>query len=430
MKPVFESARTAAQTVSAVSAGLIGSEILKIAGDVRALIARGQEVLNLTVGDFDPREFPVAAELKRRIFGAFDAGETNYPPSNGMPQLREAIAAVFARDLGLEYPADCVLVAGGARPIIYGTYRTLVDPGDVVVYPAPSWNNNHYCHLVGARGVRVATTPETRFLPTAKDLAPHLRGARLLSLCSPQNPTGTCFSPEALGEIAELVVAENRRRTAQERPLFVMFDQVYWTLTFDGVRHTTPVGLVPAIAPYVVFVDGLSKAFAATGLRVGYGVGPPEIMKRMSDALGHVGAWAPRPEQVASAGFLNDVAAVKAFKAEFVAGARARLRALHDGLVGLRKDGVPVDAIEPMGAIYLTVRFDVVGRRTPEGAVLATNEDVRRYLLDRAQVAVVPFQSFDYRVDDGWFRCSIGAVGADGIARAMPRLRAALSALV
>ncbi|HYC76641.1 MAG TPA: aminotransferase class I/II-fold pyridoxal phosphate-dependent enzyme, partial [Planctomycetota bacterium] len=333
------------------------------------------------------------------------------------------------RELGLRYPMDSVLIAGGARPIIYGVYRTLVDPGDTVVYPAPSWNNNHYCTLLGARAVRVTTSAATNFLPTAEQLAPHLPGARLLALCSPQNPTGTCFGAQQLADVVDLVLAENRRRGPTERPLFVMFDQVYWTLTFDGVKHVDPVSLRPAAAPYVVYVDGLSKAFSATGLRVGYGVGPPEIMRRMSDVLGHVGAWAPRPEQAASARFLEDAEAVRAFKRTFVGGARARLKALHDGLTALKKAGAPVDAIEPMGAIYLTVRFDVVGRTAPDGTRLATGDDVRRYVLERAQVGVVPFNSFDYRLDDGWFRCSVGAVGVDEIERAMPRLAAALEAL-
>ncbi len=429
MTPEFTTGRGPDTLFSHVAVGLIGSEILRIAGEIRALQQKGAAVLNLTVGDFSPQQFPIPAALKTEIFKAFDRGETNYPPSNGLPELRAAIAAVFARDLGLQYPVESVLVAGGARPIIYGTYRTLVDAGDVVVYPVPSWNNNHYCHLLGAKAVRIQTTPSTHFLPTAKAIEPHLKGARLLSLCSPQNPTGTCFTADALGEIASMVVAENRRRGAHERPLYVMYDQVYWTLTFDGVKHHDPVSLVPAIAPYVVFVDGLSKAFSATGLRVGYGVGPPEIMKRMSDALGHVGAWAPRPEQAATAAFLGDPAAVKAFKSGFIAGARTRLHALYDGLMALKAEGVRVDAIAPMGAIYLTVRFDVVGRTTPAGVRLATNEDVRKYVLDAAGLGVVPFQSFDYREDDGWFRCSIGAVGVEDIRAALPRLGTALSAL-
>jgi aspartate aminotransferase len=415
--------------LSTTAQGLVGSEILKIAAEIRALQAEGRDVLNLTVGDFAPKEFPIPKTLRDRIVEAIDAGETNYPPSNGMPQLREAIRGVYERDLGLSYPLDGILVAGGARPIIYGTYRTLVDAGDKVVYPAPSWNNNHYCRLLGAEAVRVETTRETKFLPTARDLEPRLKGARLLALCSPQNPTGTCFSKDELGSIAELVVAENKRRGTKERPLFVMFDQVYWTLTFDGVAHVDPVSLVPEVAPYVVFVDGLSKAFSATGLRVGYGVGPPTIMKRMSDVLGHVGAWAPRPEQVASASFLSDVEAVKAFKKEFVEGARVRLKALFDGVRDMRQKGLPVDAIEPTGAIYLTTRFDVVGKKTSDGTTLATNEDVRRYVLNRAGVGVVPFQSFDYRIDDGWFRVSVGAVGLAGIAKALPRLRDALADL-
>jgi aspartate aminotransferase len=126
---------------------------------------------------------------------------------------------------------------------------------------------------------------------------------------------------------------------------------------------------------------------------------------------------------------LSDVEAVKAFKKEFVEGARVRLKALFDGVRDMRQKGLPVDAIEPTGAIYLTTRFDVVGKKTSDGTTLATNEDVRRYVLNRAGVGVVPFQSFDYRIDDGWFRVSVGAVGLAGIAKALPRLRDALADL-
>jgi aspartate aminotransferase len=204
---------------------------------------------------------------------------------------------------------------------------------------------------------------------------------------------------------------------------------VYWTLTFGKVRHVNPVSLVPEMAPYTVLVDGISKAFAATGLRVGFAFGPPPIIARMSDLLGHVGAWAPRPEQVATAAFLADGAALAAFRSAFHEGIKGRLGSLHRGFRLLEKRGLPVRVIEPMGAIYLTVQFAAAGKKTPDGRTLGTNEDVRRYLLERAAVAVVPFQSFAYPGETGWFRCSVGAVGSDQIDGAMGRLEAALAAL-
>jgi aspartate aminotransferase len=414
---------------SRMAEGLVGSEILRIAAEIRALKAQGADVLDLTVGDFAADQFRIPNELGSRIADAVAKGETNYPPSNGVAALREAALAWVRRELGLEYPPNGVVVAGGARPLIYATYRALVDPDDVVVYPVPSWNNNHYVHMVGARGVTVRTSPESRFLPTADLLRPHLAGARLLSLCSPLNPTGTAFTAESLAEISRLVVEENRRRGPGQRPLFVMYDQVYWTLTFMKVRHVNPVSLVPEMAPYTILVDGISKAFAATGLRVGFAFGPPAIIARMSDILGHVGAWAPRPEQVATASFLNDTAALEAFRHAFHEGIKLRLASLHRGFRLLEKRGLPVRVMEPMGAIYLTVQFPAAGRKTPDGKVLQTNEDVRKYLLERAGFAVVPFQSFAYSGDDGWFRCSVGAVSSELIDRAMGRLESALSAL-
>jgi len=154
--------------------GLIGSEILKIAGDIRELKAAGHTICNLTVGDFDTRQFPIPRVLAEGIARAYDSGETNYPPSDGVLDLRRSIVEFVEREWGARYPIESVLVASGARPILYAAYRCVLNPGDRVIYPVPSWNNNHYCHLVGARGVPVATRPENGFLPTADELAPHL----------------------------------------------------------------------------------------------------------------------------------------------------------------------------------------------------------------------------------------------------------------
>src|SRR5690606_13006626 len=151
------------------------------------------------------------------------------------------------------YPIEGILVAGGARPVIWTAYQAILDPGDVVVYPVPSWNNNHYVHLTGARGVAVGTRSENGFLPTAEELAPHLPGATLLALNSPLNPAGSGFGREQLAAIARLVVDENRRRGAGAKPLFVLYDQIYWLLADRSAPHATPVELEPAVAPYTIF---------------------------------------------------------------------------------------------------------------------------------------------------------------------------------
>src|SRR5690242_20135683 len=189
---------------SRVASSLVGSEILKIAADVRALVAAGQQICNLTVGDFASSEFRIPFALGQAIVDAVHRGETNYPPSDGIHALREAIRALYMRELGFTPAIESVIVTGGSRPGIYATYRALVDPGDRVVYPAPSWNNDHYVQLVGAEGVVVPSDPAARFLPTRASLERAVRGARLLALCSPQNPTGTAFTADELRAICAL----------------------------------------------------------------------------------------------------------------------------------------------------------------------------------------------------------------------------------
>jgi aspartate aminotransferase len=416
--------------VSAMAGALAGSEILKIAAEIRALVAAGQSVCDLTVGDFSPAQFPIPQRLTDAIRAALGRGETNYPPATGMPELRQAVRRFYASRLGLDYPLESILIAGGSRPVIYTIYRSLVDPGDRVVYTTPSWNNNHYVTMVGAEGVPVPCGPETRFMPTREALRDALPGARLLCLNSPLNPAGTVIERDALLGLCEAILAENEAREGRgERPLYLMYDQVYWMLCFRGAQHVTPPGLVPEMARYTVLVDGISKAFAATGLRVGWAVGPTDVIGRMSAILGHVGAWAPRPEQIATASLLDDDAGIRAFHQTFVAGLEGRLDRLHAGLQSLKAEGLPVDSVPPMGAIYLTARVHPFGRRTGKGIELRTNEDIRRFLLEAAGLGVVPFQAFGARGEDGWFRMSVGAVAPADIDAALPRLAAALRSL-
>jgi aspartate aminotransferase len=408
---------------------LEGSAILRVAGEIRQRIAGGEKVCNLTVGDFDPRQFPIPAYLESAIVDALHHRETNYPPSHGMPALREAIVDYTERSLGLKYPVECTLVTSGSRPGVYGTYATLVDPGDVVVYGAPSWNNNYYCHMVGAKGVPVACTVEDAFLPTAEAIAPHLRGARMLALNSPLNPCGTCFTAESLGAICDLVLAENARRGPDERPLYMLYDHVYWQLTFGDIAHVDPVTLRPEMARYTVYVDGISKAFAATGVRVGWVMAPTDVIDKMNNFLQHVGTWAPRAEQVATAKLLMAADAIASYRQELIAGAQARLSALYDGIKAQRAAGHAVDAVAPQGAIYLSGQFALMGKTPPDGPALTTNESVRQWLLRTTGLAVVPFNAFGATGETGWCRLSIGAVSLADIEGAMPRLKAGLEAL-
>lgn len=410
--------------LSPLARGLIGSEILKIASEIRALKAAGESVCNLTVGDFSPAEFRIPRGLEEEVIAALAAGETNYPPSDGMLDLRKAVAQLYEDQLALTYPVESVLISGGSRPSIYATYAALVDRGDKVVYPIPSWNNNHYTYLFGGVPVEIEVEPETNFLPTAELIRPHIREARLLCICSPLNPAGTVMAKSHVEAIARLVVEENdRRRSSGERGLFLMWDQVYWMLTFGTNQHHAPMQLVPEVAPYTILVDGISKAFAATGVRIGWVVAPPRVTAHMRDILGHIGAWAPRAEQVALAKFLKQKKAIAEFHEGMIRGLQLRLDLLHDGLEAMRRDGLPVRAFEPQGAIYLSAQFDLIGRG------FSTNEEIRRFLLEKARFAVVPFQAFGLKRETGWFRLSVGAVSPEAIRDGLDRVRKAIEQL-
>ncbi len=402
---------TAALATSPALSGLKGSSILAIAGEVRSLRKEGKQVYDLTIGDFDPKIFPIPDALRRGIQRALDRGETSYPPAVGMQALREGVVALYRRELDLEVPVDAVLVGSGARPPLYAAFQAIVAAGDTVVYPVPSWNINHYVALSKARGIEIVTSPDTGFMPTADQLAPHLADARMVVVNSPQNPSGTVISEVALGEICDLILAENeRRRRIGSRPLFLLYDAVYWQLTFGGAVHHTPYSVRPAIAPYTIMIDAISKSWSATGLRVGWCVAPPWVRAKMQALIGHIGAWAGRAEQVATAEILQDPSLLGDHMNHFKRQVQERLALLQGGIEDMARDGLPVRCLEGKGAIYLSVRLDVVGRTTLDGTVLADDEAVRAWMLKEGGVAVVPFSAFGYPDGSGWMRLSVGSV--------------------
>lgn len=415
--------------VSYMAAHLVGSEIIRLANDINERIKAGETIANLTIGDFDPAVFPVPQKLLDEIILAYRNGHTNYPVANGMPALRKSVAAYLNNTQKLNYSPDEILIAGGARPLIYAVYITLLDPGDEVIYPVPSWNNNHYCHLSGVTGIAVQAKPEDNFMPVADALRPHIRTARMIALCSPQNPTGTVFTKSQLKEICDMVLEENKRRGDNERPLFILYDQIYSALSYDNYTHEDPVSLVPELRPYTVFVDGLSKTFAATGVRVGWAFGPALIMERMKNILSHIGAWAPKAEQVATSAFLDDQQSVNTFMQDFRTELQDRLKAFYKGFRELAAEGIPVRCIEPMAAIYLTVQFALEGKKTPDGKLLQTTEDITSYILNAAQMAIVPFYAFGAPRTSNWYRVSVGTCKTEDIPVIMDRLGNALRQL-
>lgn len=415
--------------VSKLAQNLIGSEIIKIGNQVNELKAQGAEIANLTIGDLDSNIYPIPAELKQNIQKAYADNLTNYPPANGLLSLRKAVAKDIKSRWNLDYSPEDILVSGGSRPLIYATFKTIVDEGDKVVYAVPSWNNNHYAYLTSANAVELEVSPKDNFLPTADVITPHLEGAVLLALCSPLNPTGTMFTKEQLSEICEAVIAENKKRGEGEKPLYLMYDQIYAMLTFGDSEHFNPVSLYPELRDYTIYIDGTSKCFAATGVRVGWSFGPTKVIDRMKALLTHVGAWAPKPEQQAVAEFLDNTPAVNEFVNDFKGKIAHSLEVLHAGIQEMKSKNFAVDSIKPMGALYLTIKLDYVGKTTEDGKVLKDSTDLVFYLIEKAGVALVPFSAFGNSREMPWFRASVGACSVEDLQKMFPKLEAALAKL-
>ena len=410
-----------------------GSAILQIAADVRALKAQGEPIIDLTVGDFSSKQFRIPKELEDGIVDALRAGESTYPPSNrdrGTTQCGARLLRAPPRSATIRSSRFSSRRARGrrsTRPIARSSIRAIAS-----------------CSAC-RRGTTITTAISLARRPSSSSATRRpvffrpptccvrvIRDARLLALNSPLNPTGTVFDADQLAAICDLVLEENARRGPNERPLYVMYDQVYWMITAGGVDARRSGLAAPG--------DGAVRRSSSTRSRrrsrrpdsawVGRSA-PPTSSSRWPTSSTHVGAWAPRAEQVATARLLADHASVDRYVDNMRREAGARLDAVHDGLTAMQRDGFPVECIRPQGAIYVSGRFALHGMRTPNGDLLETDDDVRRYILRAANLAAVPFGAFGVQRDrGGWFRLSIGVVSVAQIEAVFPPLRHALEMLV
>lgn len=408
---------------------LIGSEIVKLGADIKEKIKAGEKIYNFTIGDFDSSVFPIPQKLEEAIITAYKKGFTTYPPADGILPLREAVGAFISKREGLVFDPTEVLIAAGGRPLIYAAYRAIVDKGDKVIYAVPSWNNNHYVHFTEGEHVVIEARRENNFMPSAADIQPHVKDAALIALCSPLNPTGTVFRKEELEKICDMILAENRRRTPGEKKLYLLYDQMYWTLTFGNTVHYNPVSLRPDMKSYTVFIDGISKAFASTGVRVGWALGPARVLSKMKAINSHVGAWSPMAEQHATAAFLLQDQEIDSYLAHFKEELGARLHLIYEGFQKLRARGYAVDACAPEAAIYLTIRLSLKGKNIQGGGILSTQEEVTSYILNEAKLAVVPFYAFGASKEADWYRLSVGTCKKEDIPAMLGKLEEALQKL-
>ncbi len=415
--------------LSRLAETLIASEIVRLGAAIKEKIRNGAQIYNYTIGDFDSTQFPIPSILQDEIVKAYKQGYTTYPSAEGELVLRKAVSEFIENKLGLHYDPSEILIAAGGRPLIYALYRTIVDVGDKVIYPVPSWNNNHYVHFTGGEHVVVTATDENNFMPTADQLRPFVKNATLISVCSPLNPTGTVFTKTELEKICDLILEENERRQDGEKKLYLMYDQMYWTLTFGDTVHYNPVSVRPKMKDYCIFIDGISKAFAATGVRVGWAMGPKTVIEKMRSLNSHVGSWAPMAEQHATAAFLNKKQEVDDYLTHNKKEIEYRLNAIYNAVHQLKDAGLPIDAIPPQAAIYLTLHINLIGKTTTEGKKIQSQEDVTEYLLNEAKLALVPFNSFGADNESCWYRLSVGCCKKEDIPVIVDLLKKALEKL-
>lgn len=416
--------------LSKLAASQQGSEIVKLGNAISERIRSGETIYNYTIGDFDPSIFPIPQALEDEIIDAYKNHFTNYPAADGILELRQSVSRFLKDWEGLDYAPNEIQIAAGGRPLIYTVFQVIVDKGNKVIYAAPSWNNNHYANMNDAEHCVINATLENNFMPTAADIAMHIKGATLICLCTPQNPTGTTLPKNVLEDICDLIIAENATRGDNDKKCYLLFDQMYWTLTYGTTQHYNPVGLRPQMRDFTIFIDGISKVFSATGVRVGWAFGPAEIMAKVKAILSHIGGWAPMAEQKALAKYLPQTDNIKKYLTHFKAEMEERLVSIYNGFIALKAKGFAVDAVVPQAAIYLTIQLNLRGKTTVMGGTLITQADVTEYILTEAKLAVVPFTAFGADESSSWYRLSVGTCKKEDIPEMFAKLNMALSKLV
>jgi aspartate aminotransferase len=385
--------------LSHIGNNIVGSEIIKISQHIKQ-VQQTRPVLNLTMGDFDPKVNPIPTMLRDYIMDAYLNNLTNYPLSAGEVTLRRSIGNYSHHRRGIFYDENEILVGCGVRPLIYTVFKSIVDEGDTVVYPVPSWNNNHYSFLHNANLEPIECTPDNAFFPTVEDIELRVHYTRLVCLCSPQNPTGRIIDKEVLKGICDVIVDENKRRD-NKKPCYLFFDQIYSDLVGDEFTH--PLDVCPEIREYLICADGISKSLCATGVRVGWLMGPKDIIGKMTEVFSHIGAWAAKPEQNAVAWYLHDKEDIGKFIQEKQQQYAFISSKISDLFKQMKEEGYYVDHQNSDGGIYISIYLNYVYD-------FPTTEDYINFLIEECGLGIVPFEYFGSTKNKGWFRISIGSV--------------------
>ena len=372
--------------------GIEESATLAITSKAKKMVKEGIDVVSLAAGEPD---FDTPAHIKEAAVRAIQEGFTKYTPSTGMLELREAIAAKFKKDKKLDYEPSQIVVSNGAKHSLYNVFQMLVEKGDEVIIPSPYWLS--YPSMVGmaeGKSVFVKTGKDNNFKMTEKDLSAKITArTKCLVLNSPSNPTGSVYGPDELKMVARLAAKHN---------FFIISDEIYEKLIYDGISYTSIASLGKDIYDRTITVDGVSKSYSMTGWRIGYAVGPAEVMKAIANIQSHATSNPCSISQRAALEALtSDQACVDDMRMEFEK--RRDLMVLRIDKMSL------ISCTKPSGAFY--VFCDV--SKLKIGSIKLANR-----LLEEARIAVIPGKPFG---EDSFIRLSF-ATSSEKINKGLDRL--------
>ncbi|MHB8275523.1 MAG: pyridoxal phosphate-dependent aminotransferase [Dermatophilaceae bacterium] len=377
------------------------SATLAVDAKAKALKAEGRPVIGFGAGepDFATPDYIVAAA----VLAAQDPANHRYTPAAGLPELRRAIVDKTLRDSHYQVTVDQVLVTNGGKQAVYNTFAALLDPGDEVLLPAPYWTTYpEAIKLAGGTVVEVFAGEDQGYMVSVEQLeAARTPRTKALLFCSPSNPTGSVYSPEQIREIGHWAVANG---------IWVVTDEIYEHLTYDGARSVSMPVEVPELADTCVVLNGVAKTYAMTGWRVGWMIGPRDVIKAATNLQSHSTSNVSNiPQRAAIAALSGSLDAVEAMKVAFDRRRRT--------IVGMLNDIDGVDCPVPTGAFYAYPSVKGLLGKTIRGRVCTTSAELAALILDEAEVAVVPGEAFG---PSGYLRLSY-ALGdtdlAEGVAR-------------
>jgi aspartate/methionine/tyrosine aminotransferase len=383
------------------------SATLAVDARAKALKAVGEPVIGFGAGEPD---FPTPAHIVDAAVAACrDPKYHRYSPTPGLPELRSAIAMKTKRDSGVDVLPEQVLVTNGGKHAVYNTFEALLDPGDEVLLPAPYWTSYPECiSLAGGKSVVLPTTEATGFRVSVDQLdAACTDRTKAMLFVSPSNPTGAVYPADEVQEIGEW---------ARARGIFVITDEIYEHLTYGDHEFTSILSLVPDLADRCVILNGVAKTYAMTGWRVGWMIGPRDVIGAATNLQSHSTSNVSNVAQAAAlAAVAGDLDAV----AEMRRAVERRGRMMYELLAGI--PGVSV--IEPQGAFYCFPSFESVLGKDIAGRTPTTTLELSELLLEVAKVAIVPGEAFGA---PGYARLSF-ALGDDDLGEGVRRIAECLS---